>query len=597
MVRDYRFKVNLGGMIDILSNHLYSSPDVFVRELLQNGVDAINARKKEDRSWDQGKITISLIENMEASTIVFEDNGIGLTEEELHKFLAIIGESSKNDLESGKIDDDYIGRFGIGLLSCFMVSDEINLVTRSIKDKCGYHWIGKPDGTYSIKDISSEFNYGTTVYLRCKKGSEEYYDYNKLTQLIKYYGLVLPVPIYLNQGEMESKINEGTSFWDNENISTDDVLAFGEEIFNEEFIDYIPLKSESAQINGMAYIVAHKLGANVKNSHRIYLKNMLLTEKGDKVLPDWAFFVKCIFNTNSLRPTASRENFYEDDLLCKTRDELGQCIINYLSMIAFTDSKKLSKIVSIHDLAIRSLAVDDDSLFRIFFDYLSFETSQGTKTGYELRTQYDVFQYTDSVDKFKQISAIFNAQNKLIINGGYVYITELIEKVPYIYEGIRIELINSSDVVQVMEDLTYGQEEISYNLIRTANIVLNKFECQADIKHFKPSELPTLYTMDNDAVFYRGLLDQREKTSSSFGDILDGFIDEFKENIYYTIYFNFDNPLIQKLINLTDEVALKNSIELLYVQSLLMGHFPLRHNEMKVLNNGIISLIEWGINK
>lgn len=597
MGENYRFKVNLGGMIDILANHLYSSPDVFIRELLQNGIDAINARKKLDNSWKDGKITVSLIKDIQFSTIVFEDNGIGLTEDEIHKFIAVIGESSKRSLINGRINDDYIGRFGIGLLSCFMVSNEINLVTRSMKSKCGYHWIGRPDGTYNIEVIDGEISCGTTIYLRSKNGCEDYYNNEKIIKLIKYYGLALPVPIYFNNNGVERKVNDGISFWNLENKSRDDIMRLGEEIFNEKFIDYIPLKLDTGEISGIAYIIAHKVAPNAKNSHRIYLKNMLLTEDGDKVLPDWAFFVKCIFNTNSLRPTASRENFYEDDLLLKTRDELGQCIIKYLSNIAISDSRRLSQIIRIHDLAIKSLAVEDDNLYKIFFDYLLFETSQGTKAGNELRMMGNKLKYVDSVDKFRQISPIFTAQNKLLINCGYVYDAELIEKLSYIYDNLFVELVNASDVVQIMEDLTYDQEESVHDLIKVANIVLSKFQCEADIKHFKPSQLPVVYTVDNDTLIYRDLLVNKEKSNSSFGGILDGFIDEFKQSSCSVLCFNFDNPLIQRLINFKDAAVLKNCIQLLYLQALLMGHFPLRHNEMDILNSGIIALIEWGIDK
>ena len=94
----YRFQVNLGGMIEILSDHLYSSPDVFIRELLQNGVDAITGREMTDSKYKdnkEGTITISL---EEGKSIVFTDNGVGLTESEIHRFLSIIGESSKRDI-------------------------------------------------------------------------------------------------------------------------------------------------------------------------------------------------------------------------------------------------------------------------------------------------------------------------------------------------------------------------------------------------------------------------------------------------------------------------------------------------------------------
>ena len=128
----YVFQVNLGGMIDILSNHLYSSPDVFVRELLQNAVDAIAAKRKTGiASAQKDEICLILSEENGRPLLCFTDTGTGLTEAEIHRFLAVIGQSSKHDLQKGAVQEDYIGRFGIGLLSCFLVSDVIRVQTRS----------------------------------------------------------------------------------------------------------------------------------------------------------------------------------------------------------------------------------------------------------------------------------------------------------------------------------------------------------------------------------------------------------------------------------------------------------------------------------
>ena len=112
MEKDYKFKVNLGGMIDILSNHLYSSPDVFVRELLQNGTDAISARIAQDKDYREEDAKVE-IEVEEGKQIIFRDNGTGLNEDEIHRFLSVIGQSSKYDIENNMANGDYIGRFGM----------------------------------------------------------------------------------------------------------------------------------------------------------------------------------------------------------------------------------------------------------------------------------------------------------------------------------------------------------------------------------------------------------------------------------------------------------------------------------------------------
>ncbi len=281
MGEPFVFKVNLGGMIDILANHLYSSPDVFVRELLQNGTDAISGRKKTDPDFQDGKITITVVPG---ESLTFSDNGSGLTKEEIHQFLAVIGQSSKRDLQTGKILEDYIGRFGIGMLSCFMVTDEIVLSTRSCKDEAHAHLFhGKPDGTYYIEEISDPIPIGTQIRIRAKKGCEHYFYEEKLTELVRYYGLPLPFPVMMQGTEGERRIN--TWFQMSGRNPHESVMKLGEELFGTEFLDYIPLESKSGLFSGVAYIMPYAVAKSAKNNHRIYLKNMLLTEDGTAIMP------------------------------------------------------------------------------------------------------------------------------------------------------------------------------------------------------------------------------------------------------------------------------------------------------------------------
>ena len=179
----YLFQVNLGGMIDILSNHLYSSPDVFVRELLQNAVDAIAAKRlKYPGDRTENAVTLTLSEQDGKPLLIFADTGTGLTEAEIHRFLAVIGQSSKHDLQSGKVQSDYIGRFGIGLLSCFLVSDVITVQTRSVQaPEQSLEWIGKPDGTYTIQPCEPLPAAGTRILLTPKPDAECYFTAERLT--------------------------------------------------------------------------------------------------------------------------------------------------------------------------------------------------------------------------------------------------------------------------------------------------------------------------------------------------------------------------------------------------------------------------------
>ncbi len=395
------FKVNLGGMIDLLSNHLYSSPDVFVRELLQNGSDAISAAAKNNSDYKNGKITLS-VDN--GKSIVFNDTGTGLTEDEIHKFL---------------------------------------------------------------------------------------------------------------------------------------------------------------------------------------------TENGDKLLPEWSFFLRCFINTKGLRPTASREDFYEDDALECARQELSECISDYLQQLECNNKRLLGKIISVHSLAIKSIATENDELFKTFIPYLTFETSSGEMTGKQIADYKGSIVYTNVVDTFRQMSAVYMAQDELLVNAGYVYEQALIEKMAVINSYMDISMIHMECIDELLSDVTEKERTSVQRFIDTANEIMDEYDCQIDIRHFQPSQLPSLFAVNEDADFLRDINHSKEVSNELFSQMLDVFAEQHRTDASAKLYLNMDNELIQKLITADDEKKIKCYIEILYVQSLLAGNFPMRKGELKLLNDNLMMLLEW----
>jgi len=189
------FQVDLRGMVDLLSRNLYSGPRVYVRELLQNCVDAISARRELD---PQAPARISF--TIEGNTLTCADTGIGLTEQEAGTLLSTIGASSKRD-ELGLARSDFLGQFGIGLLSCFMVSPEIDVRSRSAKDPNAptVHWQGHTDGTYSVDVLDAVDpgvlrQSGTVITLHALPG-EVWMEPDTVRSLIDEFGSLLPVEI------------------------------------------------------------------------------------------------------------------------------------------------------------------------------------------------------------------------------------------------------------------------------------------------------------------------------------------------------------------------------------------------------------------
>jgi molecular chaperone HtpG len=607
MEEPFVFKVNLGGMIDILANHLYSSPDVFIRELLQNGTDAISGRQLHDPQFSEGRIDIYLSGGMAvrnpqtgelistpADQLIFKDNGVGLTEEEIHRFLAVIGQSSKRDLQTGKILEDYIGRFGIGMLSCFMVTDEIELWTRSAKQpQQAYCFRGKPDGTYSITPAGEDVEIGTKICIKAKKGCEHYFNEVHVMDLVRYYGLPLPFPVMMHGRDNSScRINE----WHRTTGSGahDSVMQLGQQIFESDFMDYIPLESKSGLFSGAAFIMPHAVSMHAKNSHRIYLKNMLLTEDGSAILPKWSFFLRCFLNTSQLRPTASRENFYEDEVLEQAREELNECISGYLLSLSRKNPQLLQRIIDVHFLAIKSMAAEDDVFFRTFMPFLDFETNMGRMSGRELMTRHEPISYTADMNQFHRTGALMLAQNQLLVNACYVHDTGLLRKLSEQHEELILYPLQLVSFEEFLEEPSTQTMTDAAAFLKTAKEIFQEHDCDVQLKSFSPASLPVFYMLDENAQIMRDIQHSKEHSHSLFASMLDSFAEEI-EDYRAVLYVNCSNALIQKLIGLENPEKLRACLEILYVQALLTGRFPMRGGEMALLNSRLIRLIEWGL--
>jgi molecular chaperone HtpG len=596
---EYRFQVNLGGIIDLLSNHTYSSPQVFLRELLQNGVDAIVARNQ-SLPGPAGEMLIELPTQKpnDGPVLIFRDNGIGLTEEEIHLFLATIGQTSKRD-EWLQQRTDFIGQFGVGLLSCFMVSDEVIVVTRSATAEAEtIEWRGRADGTYSLTMLDRQMAPGTEVRLHCKAGSEEYFLPDTLKRLASYYGSLLPFPIKFSDSTGTTLINEETPPWKQSfaapELERDAYLDYGRAAFALEFFDYIPLRSAVGDVQGVAFVLPFSPSLSSRKTHRVYLKNMLLSEQTEGLLPDWAFFVKCVVNASDLRPTASREAFYEDDKLAATRAALGQQLRGYLIDLSTENPARLRKLIQLHHLSIKALAVDDEEFFRIVVNWLPFETNMGTMTLTEYMKDHEVVRYMVDLDQFRQTARIAAAQSMCVINGGYVYDAALIQKLEDVFPLVPLLMLDSASLTHSFEYLTLAEQDEVSGFIELANKVLEPFKCYVEVRRFSPDELPALHIAGSDVQLKRSIESAKEVTDSFWSSLLDEVEAGLDDDALAQLCFNYRNPVVYKITRMRDQDLLRLSIQMLYVQAILLSHRPLNAKEMTLLNEGLLRFIEWG---
>lgn len=584
----YLFQVNLKGMIELLSEHIYSAPNVFVRELLQNGIDANTARRSIDENH-KGIINIYLNKVNDTPQLIFEDNGIGLTEEEVHQFLSVIGQSSKRGDFNEK---DFIGKFGIGMLSCLVVSHEIVVETRSLLKDKSVCWRGKADGTYTVETIDNIENAGTRVILSPKKEWLPLFEKEELKKNVLQFGNALPITINFITDEGTEVLVDKDPVWLNKESSKEELMEYGRKTFNINFLDAFYLHSGKGEIDGVAYIMPYKVQFSGAKQHKIYLKRMYLCEQASNLLPEWTSFVKCIINTNDLRPTASRESLMDDDVMKEAKKELSNCFKDYLKVLMLSDIKKLSEIINIHHIFIKALAVEDRELLKMFIDYIPFETNKGHMTFLSIKTYNDTVYYTPSLDDFRQIRRIAGSQGKTVINAAYSFEVDLIQKIKIAFPDIRLEKVTPQDILDTLSDVVVSDDERYQQFETRANELLKGQYCKAQLKQFDPIDTPAIYVANDEAISNKNI-QNLSNSGNPFAATLHNFIK--KEDNMPTLCFNKDNEIVQNLIAIEDETLFNSVVHIMYVQALMLGGYPVNKKEMTVFNDALYQLLIMGM--
>lgn len=585
---NYNFKVDLKGIIKLLSDNLYSSKDVFLREVLQNAVDAITARKEQEPDFTDGRIIIAYQETAEGAEVIFKDNGIGLTKEEIHSFLSVIGQSAKR---SEEVRSSFIGQFGIGLLSCFLVTNEIKVITRSVNDETAYQWLGFSDGTYKVTQQKGKTDAGTEIHIRLKGEMYRQYKQEKIQKMLREYGFLLTIPIYFEREDGTEQMNDSFIPWRQSFCTSEDIMEFGQQVFGDEFFDVIPLNGET--IKGYAFISMRQMTPTSVNGHKIYLKNMYVTDEGKELIPKWAFFTKCIINAKDLTPTAAREGFFKDYKLMKAKNEIEKSIFDYFVSLAEYDVRKLKRITGVHNVAIKSLAVENEKVYKFFFPFLTFSTNKGEMTGFQLvETAKKIpVHYCIEIDDFRRVSPLIEGSSRLLINAGYIYDSKLFRMLEKYNKDIKIDVFDEMSYDKLLET---PSEEVVFTmafLTAAAKEALAMCNCNVVLKSFSPQQLPALYVPGADCIF------DGEMSSEGFSSFFEGFSfdDEEEDDYSAKLYLNCNNPLIKRLAKSQDTELVKTIVQVIYVQAFMAGHYTMGEQEMEIMNSSLTKLMGYGL--
>jgi molecular chaperone HtpG len=570
------FQVDLRGIVDLLSHHLYASPRVYVRELLQNAVDAITAVSP-DRG---GAVAITSADATGDGTLRITDDGIGLTEAQVHELLATIGRSSKRD-ELGFARHEFLGQFGIGLLSCFLVADEIRVHTRR-DGAAPVRWTGYADGRYDVGPGPDRAP-GTEVTLIPRRGAEHYLTGATVRGLAELYGSLLPIPVTVDG----VTVTTGTLPWAQGRPA---LLRYAEETLGFSPFDVIELKVPEAGLTGAAFVLPTPVNPATRGGHRVYLKRMLLAEAVEDLLPEWAFFARCVVDSTELRPTASREALYDDSLLADTREAVADQLRGWLVRLSATDPRRLAEFLRIHHLGVKALALHDDEMLRVVDQWWPMETNGGQSTLAEFRARHGVVRYAATTDEFRQLAAVAAAQDVGLVNGGYTYDAEIIQRLPALDPAIRVERLEPTDLATRFDAVDAETELRLRPFLSAAQRRLDRLGCEVVVRAFEPASLPALYLVSRAAAFHEEFTATREQVDDVWGGVLDALADSGPPDRPQLV-LNHRNPLVRRVTALGAEDLAGLAVEALYGQALLLGYHPIRPADAALLNTSFLGLL------
>ena len=417
--------INSENIFPIIKKWLYSDHDIFMRELISNGCDAITKLKKLDMMGeytleDDYKAKISVVVNPEAKTLTFTDNGLGMTDAEVEEYINQIAFSGATDfIEKYKDktnDDQIIGHFGLGFYSAFMVADKVTIDTLSYKEGAkAVHWECDGGTEFSMEDGNKE-GVGTTITLYLNEDCYEFCNEYRAREIIKKYCSFMPTEIYLSKAnstdtqtikadellpndvivetiapekdgdETKLKINkrpellnDTAPLWTKNpsECEKEDYLAFYRKVFNDykEPLFWIHLNMDYPfNLKGILYFP--KINTeyeSIEGTIKLYNNQVFIADNIKEVIPEFLLLLKGVIDCPDLPLNVSRSVLQNDGFVKKISDYITKKVADKLSGMCKTQKEEYEKYWDDISPFIKFGCLKDDKFCEKMTDYILFK--------------------------------------------------------------------------------------------------------------------------------------------------------------------------------------------------------------------------------
>jgi len=589
----HQFQTEVDKLLHLIIHSLYSHKEIFLRELVSNASDAIDKLKYLKFTDDayknvdfDGRIDISFSDSEGKKTLTISDSGIGMDEIDLTENLGTIARSgTKNFIEKltgdAKKDSNLIGQFGVGFYSSFMIADEIEVISKKAGTDKAYKWVSDGKTGFEITEDERE-SHGTTIILKLNENGAEYANRWQIEQLIKKYSNHIACPIFLTyESEKDGKketvtdqINSASAFWkrSKSELKNEDYNEFYKSLSGdfEDPMLHIHTRAEGTLDYTTLFFIPKKAPFDLFRSDyaagvKLYVKRVFITDDEKELMPVYLRFVKGVIDSEDLPLNVSREILQQNKVMAKIRSNSVKKILSEFETLS-KDKEKYADFYKEFGKPLKEGLYQDFENRETLTELVRFKSTK--REGYVSFAEYvssmnsdqkSIYYITGGTEENLKNSPLLEYYRKkdievLIMDDE---IDEIVIPSLFKYKDFDLKAVNRTDSADELktEDEKKSEESAKDVIEKIKKILGDKVK---DVKaSSRLSDSPCCVVADSTDPSFQ-MQAMLKAMGQSGGEVKPVF------------EINPNHPIIKKLESNSDEAVLENTVNLLFVQAMML---------------------------
>ena len=574
-----QIRVQTENIFPIIKKFLYSDHEIFLRELVSNAVDASQKLKTlssiGEAKGELGELRIDVVLDIKEKTLSIIDRGVGMTGEEVDKYINQVAFSGAEEFMEKYKDANIIGHFGLGFYSAFMISDKVEIYTKSHKEGSGVYWSCDGSPEFELYDVDYNER-GTKIVLHVNEESKEFLEAGRIRSILERFCKFLPVAIYFSEAgekkeEEEKSINNTDPIWIKKpsELSKEDYEKFYKELYpyNETPLFWIHLNVDYPfNLTGVLYFPKIKQSYEIqKDKIQLYCNQVFVTDEVKDIVPEFLMLLQGVIDSPDIPLNVSRSYLQGDPNVKKINAHITKKVADKLDEIFRNERNSLEEKWESLGLFVKYGMMTDDKFLEKANKFLVMEDTKGI---FHTLEEYKVA--TETLQK--------NKDGKQVI----LYTTNPIQQDAYIqacerkgYTVVKMETLVDAAFINTMEMKWENVTFVRVDADIVDNLIDKQESNESVLSKDEESKLKELFTLEIEQLHVtteiKGLSAEsapviatrpefmrRMKDMGAVGGGMTAFYAQMPDEVTLTV--NGNHPIYQNLLKGTNSAVQQKQV-------------------------------------